>query len=187
CSLSANTGLPALSIPAGWTGGLPIGLELLGRSLDDARLIALGYAYEQATNHRRTPLSTPPLLSGRGPKPITFTVRTTTASAPRSTVRPRARVQFTYNSLTGTLAYNIRVSGVRADDVFAVVLSTNDEEGRPYIERRLAGPSVSPAQGMLTLDTDEREQLESGEFYLELMTRNHPFGTGRKQVLPVRR
>ena len=46
CSLSANTGLPALSIPAGWTGGLPIGLELLGRSLDDARLIALGYAYE---------------------------------------------------------------------------------------------------------------------------------------------
>ena len=187
CSLSANTGLPALSIPAGWTRGLPIGLELLGRSLDDARLIALGYAYEQATNHRLAPLSTPPLLSGRAAKPITFTVRTTTDGARRSTLRARARVQFTYNSLTGTLAYNIRVSGVRADDVFAVVLSTNDEEGRPYIERRLAGPSISPAQGMLTLDTDERERLESGELYLELMTRNHPFGTGKKQVLPVRR
>lgn len=60
CSLSANTGLPALSIPAGWTGGgLPIGLELLGSSLDDARLVALGYAYEQATNHRRAPVSAP--------------------------------------------------------------------------------------------------------------------------------
>ena len=187
CSLSANTGLPALSIPAGWTGGLPIGLELLGRSLDDARLVALGYAYEQATHHRRTPVSAPPLLSGRAAKPITFTVRTTTDGAPRSTVRSRARVRFTYNSLTGTLAYNIRVSGVRADDVFAIVLSTNDEEGRPYIERRLSGPSISSAQGTLTLDTDERERLESGEFYLELMTRNHPFGTGKNQVLPVRR
>ena len=79
------------------------------------------------------------------------------------------------------------MSGVRADDVFAIVLSTNDEEGRPYIERRLSGPSISSAQGTLTLDTDERERLESGEFYLELMTRNRPFGTGKNQVLPVRR
>ena len=188
CSLSANTGLPALSIPAGWTGGgLPIGLELLGRSLDDARLVALGYAYEQATNHRRAPVSAPPLLSGRAARPITFTVRTIAGGASGSTVRARARVQFTYNPLTGSLAYKIRVSGVRANDVFALVLSTNDEEGRPYIERRLSGPSVAPAQGMLTLDTDERQRLESGEFYLELMTRNYPFGTGRKQVLPVRR
>jgi len=188
CSLSANTGLPALSMPAGWTGGgLPIGLELLGLSLDDARLLSLGYAYEQATNHRRTPVSAPPLLSGGTARPITFTVRTTTEGASGSTVRARARVQFTYNPLTGSLAYKIRVSGIRANDVFALVLSTNDEEGRPYIERRLSGPSVSPAQGTLTLDTDERQRLESGEFYLELMTRNHPFGTGRKQVLPVRR
>jgi hypothetical protein len=188
CSLSANTGLPALSIPAGWTGGgLPIGLELLGRCLDDARLVALGYAYEQATNHRRAPMSAPPLLSGRAARPITFTVRTTAGSASGSNVRARARVQFTYNPLTGSLAYKIRVSGVRANDVFALVLSTNDEEGRPYIERRLSGPSVSPAQGTLTLDTDERQRLESGEFYLELMTRNYPFGTGKKQVLPVRR
>ncbi len=188
CSLSANTGLPALSIPAGWTGGgLPIGLELLGRSLDDARLVALGYAYEQATNHRRAPVSAPPLLSGRAARPITFTVRTIAGGASGSTVRARARVHFTYNPLTGSLAYKIRVSGVRANDVFALVLSTNDEEGRPYIERRLSGPSVSPAQGTLTLDTDERQRLESGEFYLELMTRNYPFGTGRKQVLPVRR
>ena len=188
CSLSANTGLPALSIPAGWTGGgLPIGLELLGRSLDDARLVALGYAYEQATNHRRAPVSAPPLLSGRAARPITFTVRTTAGGASGSTVRARARVQFTYNPLTGSLAYKIRVSGVRANDVFALVLSTNDEEGRPYIKRLLSGPSVSPAQGTLTLDTDERQRLESGEFYLELMTRNYPFGTGKKQVLPVRR
>lgn len=185
CSLSANTGLPALSIPAGWIGGLPIGLELLGRSFDDTRLVALGYAYEQATNHRRVPHSTPPLLNGRAPKPITFTVRTTVDRAARATVRARARVRFTYDPLTGALTYKVHVSGVRANDVLAVVLSSNDDQNRPYIERRLSGPSISPDQGMFTLDTDERERLESGEFYLELMTRNHPFGTGREQVLPI--
>ena len=81
----------------------------------------------------------------------------------------------------------MHVSGVRANDVLAVVLSSNDEQNQPYIERRLSGPSISPDQGMFTLDTDERERLESGEFYLELMTRNHPFGTGREQVLAIRK
>ena len=37
CTLSAHSGLPALTIPAGFTeSGLPVGLELLGRQLDDA-------------------------------------------------------------------------------------------------------------------------------------------------------
>ncbi|MCH8812698.1 MAG: amidase, partial [Gemmatimonadetes bacterium] len=40
CQLSATTGLPALSIPAGFTGlGLPVGLELPGRPLQAARLL----------------------------------------------------------------------------------------------------------------------------------------------------
>ncbi|MCH2466093.1 MAG: CHRD domain-containing protein, partial [Gemmatimonadetes bacterium] len=72
-------------------------------------------------------------------------------------------------------------------DVFAVVLRTKDEEGRPHIERRLSGPSLSPSKGILTLDVNERERLESGEFYLEVMTRNHPFGAVRAQLLPIRR
>ncbi|MYG23404.1 MAG: amidase, partial [Gemmatimonadetes bacterium] len=57
CFLSAHTGLPALTIPAGFTdGGLPVGLELLGRSLDDARLVAFAFAYEAAHPKRRAPL-----------------------------------------------------------------------------------------------------------------------------------
>ena len=62
CRISANTGLPALTVPAGFTAdGLPVGLELLGRPWAEARLLALGYAYEQGTGHRRRPASTPPL------------------------------------------------------------------------------------------------------------------------------
>ena len=44
------TGLPAISLPCGFTRqGLPIGLQLIGRWYDDARLMNAAYAYEQAT------------------------------------------------------------------------------------------------------------------------------------------
>ena len=42
-------GLPAIVVPAGWTAtGLPIGLQLVGRRLDDARLLAAAAAFEAA-------------------------------------------------------------------------------------------------------------------------------------------
>ncbi len=56
CQLSANSGLPAITIPAGWTeDGLPAGIELLGRPWADADLLGWAYDYEQATKHRRPP------------------------------------------------------------------------------------------------------------------------------------
>lgn len=62
CSLSANSGLPALSLPIGFSaGGLPVGLELLGAHLEDAKLLATGYAIEALAPARRAPTSTPPL------------------------------------------------------------------------------------------------------------------------------
>ncbi len=62
CHLSANSGLPALVVPGGFTpDGLPVGVELLGRAWSEPQLIKLGYAYEQATRHRRPPASTPAL------------------------------------------------------------------------------------------------------------------------------
>jgi len=62
CQLSANSGLPAITVPGGFTpDGLPVGVELLGRAWSEPQLIKLAYAYEQATRHRRPPTSTPPL------------------------------------------------------------------------------------------------------------------------------
>ena len=57
CRLSANTGLPALSLPAGFTeDGMPVGLELLARPWREALLLSIGHTYEQATRHRRPPI-----------------------------------------------------------------------------------------------------------------------------------
>jgi len=62
--LSAQTGFPAISIPAGFTaGGFPVGVELLGRPFAEPTLIALAYSYEQATHYRRPPSTTPPVAS----------------------------------------------------------------------------------------------------------------------------
>jgi aspartyl-tRNA(Asn)/glutamyl-tRNA(Gln) amidotransferase subunit A len=51
-------GVPALSVPCGFTGaGLPIGLHLAGRAFDEATVLRVAHAYERATDwHRRHPL-----------------------------------------------------------------------------------------------------------------------------------
>jgi aspartyl-tRNA(Asn)/glutamyl-tRNA(Gln) amidotransferase subunit A len=53
-------GLPDLVIPAGRSrGGLPIGLQLIGRPFGDETLVALGAAFQAATDHHRR-MPTPP-------------------------------------------------------------------------------------------------------------------------------
>jgi amidase len=62
CRLAANTGLPAVTVPAGFTAaGLPVGLELLGPSWSESSLLSLAYSFEQATRHRRPPLLERPM------------------------------------------------------------------------------------------------------------------------------
>jgi amidase len=54
--------VPSIVVPAGFTRDhLPAGITFLGRPYDDGTMLKLAYAYEQATQHRRPPASTPPL------------------------------------------------------------------------------------------------------------------------------
>ena len=54
--------MPAISVPAGFTPeGVPVGMEILGLPYREGDLLALAYSFEQATNHRRAPASTPEL------------------------------------------------------------------------------------------------------------------------------
>jgi aspartyl-tRNA(Asn)/glutamyl-tRNA(Gln) amidotransferase subunit A len=57
-TISVNlAGLPGMSIPCGFTkAGLPIGLQLIGKPFDEATVLKVAHAYEQATDwHLRKP------------------------------------------------------------------------------------------------------------------------------------
>ena len=70
--LASVTGFPSMVVPGGFSSstpkatlGVPVGIEFLGRPWSERVLIAIAYGYEQATEHRRPPPTTPPLLSAR--------------------------------------------------------------------------------------------------------------------------
>ena len=46
-------GLPGLSIPAGFSGHLPVGLQIIGNYFDEARLLAVGHQYQRETDWQR--------------------------------------------------------------------------------------------------------------------------------------
>jgi amidase len=58
-SPAAVAGYPSITVPAGFARGLPVGLTFIGRAWSESRLIALAYAYEQSTKHRRAPTFPP--------------------------------------------------------------------------------------------------------------------------------
>ena len=67
-ALGSVTGFPSIVVPGGFSSstatatlGVPVGIEFLGRPWSENVLIEIGYAYEQATKHRRPPPTTPPL------------------------------------------------------------------------------------------------------------------------------
>ena len=58
---AAVAGYPSITVPAGEAFGLPVGISFIGGAWSEPRLIALAYAFEQATRHRRPPSLRPTL------------------------------------------------------------------------------------------------------------------------------
>jgi hypothetical protein len=189
CSLSANSGLPALSVPAGFTeDGLPIGIELVGRTLDDARLVALGYAFEQATDHRREPSSAPPLVNGEAPAAVTLHVTGRGIGyEPAVDSGVELRALLTLRPERGVLEYDVEVVGVSAADVHAVVLRHPAEEGGWLVARHISGPGTARTTGTLSLDASLLRRLAAGEVVVEAFTRGHPLGAARAALPPFTR
>ncbi len=57
-------GLPGVSVPAGFSDGLPVGLQIVGKALDEIGVLRVARAYEQSTEwHKRKP----PIVTGQQP------------------------------------------------------------------------------------------------------------------------
>jgi len=52
---AAIAGYPHLTVPMGEIHQMPIGISFIGGKFKDAEILSFGYAYEQATNHRKAP------------------------------------------------------------------------------------------------------------------------------------
>jgi amidase len=102
CQLSASAGLPAISMPAGFTDdGVPIGVELLGAAWTEPVLLSMAFSYETAAHPRRPPPTTPALVNGTAPPPALAagTLTSDAGVAVRFTLR--------YDAVNGRLTYDL--------------------------------------------------------------------------------
>ncbi len=53
CTVPINlAGVPAISLPCGFAGGLPVGVQIIGKPLDEATVLRAAYALEQSGDWR---------------------------------------------------------------------------------------------------------------------------------------
>jgi aspartyl-tRNA(Asn)/glutamyl-tRNA(Gln) amidotransferase subunit A len=69
------TGGPSLELPVGFSNGLPLGMQIIGRPFDEMNVLRAGHAYQQATDwHTRHPQLAPgapqPALTPKGNEPV---------------------------------------------------------------------------------------------------------------------
>ncbi len=176
CQLSASTGFPAISMPAGFTAdGLPVGVELLGRAFDDAKLVSYAYAYEQATHLRRAPARTP-ALGGRLDIPLLTWQSSARAPGANSTVSAK----FTFDPSTNELTYNVTTLGFAEGDILAATLHrVSKGENGPAIAV-LANHAFQGISGVEKLSDPDREKMMSGGLYLRIASRSE--GTNNLRI-----
>jgi Asp-tRNA(Asn)/Glu-tRNA(Gln) amidotransferase A subunit family amidase len=183
CQLSAHTGLPALSAPAGFTAdGLPVGVELMGRPFTDARLVAMAYALEQAGTRRQAPSFTPALLRGRAPHALAYVATARSSSA-------AGRGDFVYDPLRSELRFDVQVSGAAPAAVRALVLrrADNDSAHTSRVVQRLLGPGMTRASGAVTLGGVDRRALLDGRLVLSLLVAGDGAKVADARILPSRK
>lgn len=165
CSVSANSGLPALSIPVGFTSsGLPVGMELLGATLSDARLLALGYAFEQGNPVRQAPPTTPALVNGMAPVPVI-----TALDFSESGIRVQGTI--TVDVTTNELHYAVTANADEGVELYAATLIVDEESAfglTDPIVLNLLGPQRRSANGEHYMSASLREALAQKRVYLKV-------------------
>lgn len=172
CALSAQSGLPAISMPAGFLGdGLPVGIELMGRAFTDVRLVSIAYAFEQSGARRHAPATTPALVRGVAPAPTILAVQAGSA-------RANAAVRLSYDAPRNVIDWSVSVTGVGANEVQAVVLRRKDNASPTSaanptrVVLRMSGPNTRTASGSMPVTGADRRAMREGRMTVALFDRS---------------
>lgn len=165
CRISANSGLPALSMPAGFTdSGLPVGLELLGRFMQDPELLAIAQPYEMAMRTRQAPSTTPALESGLAPQ-----IKTSRISFDQQGVSVDATFEF--DVVKNQFSYIVSKNTVSGQEIYAVTLvidRMSDGELNDPVVLNLLPPDVDSAAGNYYMSSEFRLAYTQQRLYLKV-------------------
>jgi hypothetical protein len=166
-------------MPAGFTpDGLPIGVELLGRPLADARLVSLAFDYEQSVHPRRPPPTTPPLENGLPPATSRYA----------ATIRDKsivASATFAFSPMQRTLRYAVSMQGIPAERVLGISIDRDSAGKKGPVLHHLANSGVTQATGFVKLGERDRRDLLAGHLSLVVYTLNSPSGTLKGAISPA--
>lgn len=180
CPLSPASGLPALCIPAGFTAdGVPVGIDLLGRAYAEQDLLNYALHWERATQPRRAPFSTPPLVLGRPPAPRRGVVRIDPVSDADAT----ASLRYDVDTTTGVMRFQAAVNHTDDDAVVALTLQRWVGERAGPVQLLLLKAGRQAASGEVSLRSDQLAALADGSLHLHLYTRRAPLGAGHASLI----
>jgi Asp-tRNA(Asn)/Glu-tRNA(Gln) amidotransferase A subunit family amidase len=187
--LSAQTGFPAINVPAGFTaGGFPVGVELLGRPFAEPTLIALAFAFEMAMPRRKAPslptrVDTDPGPPSGGERLSIAATATGAKSIPASDVPFTAGGQFTYYGSTRALHYDITLAAASEDQIGGAYLHRRTNRPNGGVIAILAKRPTPLVRGVVTLSEQEASDLKAGKLYLSVVSRKSPHLSARADLL----
>ena len=163
CSMAANSGLPALSIPAGFSqAGLPVGMEFLGKRFKDPHLLAIAQAFAASNDHRRPPSVAPPLVNGQPPGPELVELIINENGI-------RLAVDFSFDLVANLLSYEIFVDPSSLQIFSAATLHIMSGEGDlGAAVLNLIGPASEQASGESFMSEDLRTAFKNKQLYMRV-------------------
>ena len=163
CSMAAHSGLPALSMPAGFSpAGLPVGMEFLGKRFKDPHLLAIAQAFATSNDRRRPPSVTPPLVNAQPPEPELVELIINENGI-------RMAAEFSFDFVTNLLSYQIFVDPSSFQIFSAATLHIMSREGDLGAAiLNLIGPASEQVSEQSFMNEDLRTAFKNRQLYIRV-------------------
>ncbi|HYZ25062.1 MAG TPA: CHRD domain-containing protein [Rhodopila sp.] len=109
-----------------------------------------------------------------------------TSEVPPSNSTGKGEANATLDTATHELTYDVTFSGFTSDVTAAHIHGPAAEGKNAGVEVPLGNAPKSPIHGSAKLTPEQERQLESGEMYVNVHTKNHPSGAIRGQLAAVK-